>query len=556
MVLPANMAKAVYSDPGIEQYRGNPLIEALPPIMTTQQIKQGLSGSIKFDPKDIYVDGPWRVHVISQLLDDFFQPISRHLQLESKLSIMIRQGYVGRNLSDGSLNAHLQNGYERVMSGELDVFRFEQVKSTARSLSLIGCSGSGKSSTINRILATYPQVIYHEQYNFTQIVYLKLDCPHDGSLKSLCHHFFRAIDAVLHTDYERKYALKRHSVETLMALMSQIANVHAIGVLVIDEIQHLSMSRSGGVEKMLNFFVTLVNVIGLPVVMVGTPKARPIFEMDLRSARRGAGFGSLLWEPMQATKPSVDPETNQFKPTEWMAFTDKLWQYQWLQRREESLSDEVRDCWFELSQGVLDIVVKLFVLAQLRAIVTRIERITPQLLRQVYEDELKPVHAMLAALRSRDPELIARYSDLSIPDIDKKILVLSAKIEEAKASQDSHQNRYGGNEQAIRLHNLLMGMDCHSELIVPLIERAFSSYPNLSVRELMPIVLDWYNLDEKPEKKTKPKFAGIGQKEWHTLYSDDLRFKFSQCGKGNLLYPAFKKAGLTFDVDDWLSRMG
>ena len=29
MVLPANMAKAVYNDPGIEQYRGNPLIEAL-----------------------------------------------------------------------------------------------------------------------------------------------------------------------------------------------------------------------------------------------------------------------------------------------------------------------------------------------------------------------------------------------------------------------------------------------------------------------------------------------------------------------------------------------
>nr|WP_249431662.1 hypothetical protein [Enterobacter kobei] len=72
----------------------------------------------------------------------------------------------------------------------------------------------------------------------------------------------------------------------------------------------------------------------------------------------------------------------------------------------------------------------------------------------------------------------------------------------------------------------------------------------------MPIVLDWYNSEEKPEKKTKPKLAGIRQKEWHTLHSDDLRFKFSQCGKGNLLYPAFKKAGLTFDVDDWLRRMG
>lgn len=556
MGLPANMAKAVYSDPGIEPYRGNPLIEALPPIMTMQQIKQGLSGSIQFDPKDIYVDGPWRVHLISQLLDDFFQPISRHLQLESKLSIMIRQGYVGRNLNDGSLNAHLQNGYERVMSGELNVFRFEQVKSTARSLSLIGCSGSGKSSTISRILATYPQVIYHEQYNFTQIVYLKLDCPHDGSLKSLCHHFFRAIDAVLCTDYERKYALKRHSVETLMALMSQISNVHAIGVLVIDEIQHLSMSRSGGVEKMLNFFVTLVNVIGLPVVMVGTPKARPIFEMDLRSARRGAGFGSLLWEPMEAIKPRVDPDTNQLKPTEWMAFTNKLWQYQWLQRREEVLSDEVRDCWFELSQGVLDIVVKLFVLAQLRAIATRVERITPQLLRQVYEDELKPVHSMLAALRSRDPELIARYSDLSIPDIDKKILLLSTKIDEAKTSSDSHQNRYAGNEQAIRLHNLLVGMDCHSELIPSLIERAFHLYPNLAVRELMPIVLDWYNTDGKPTDSIQPKPIRLRQKEWHTLHSDDLRFRFSQCDKSRPLYSEFRQSGIVFDVDDWLRKIG
>jgi len=264
MEMPRNMRNAVYQDSGVDKYRGNPLIEALPPIMNVSQIKDGLSGNIKFDPKDIFAESSRRVHIIAQLLDDFFQPIANHLQLETKISIMIRQGYIGRNLDDGTWNSHMQNGYERVMTGNMEVFRFEQAKSTARSLSLIGCSGSGKSTTLNRILATYPQVIFHEKYNFTQIVYLKLDCPHDGSLKNLCYHFFRAIDEVLNTNYEAKYALKRHSVETLLALMSQIANVHAIGVLVIDEIQHLNLKGSGGVEKMLNFFVTLVNVIGLP----------------------------------------------------------------------------------------------------------------------------------------------------------------------------------------------------------------------------------------------------------------------------------------------------
>ncbi|WP_232005638.1 ATP-binding protein [Pseudodesulfovibrio profundus] len=299
------------------QHQGNPLIEALPPLMDTRQVREGLAGNVHFDPQSIYAGGRERAHIISSLLDDFFQPLSAHVQLEEKISIMIRRGYVGRNLADGSLNTHLQNGYERVMKGDLEVNRFAHAQSTASSLSLIGCSGSGKSTTITRIFATYPQVIYHEDYNFTQITYLKIDCPHDGTLKNLCIQFFRALDRILHTDYETKIAGKRLGIEQLLAMMSQVANAHAVGVLVIDEIQHLDRRRAGGVDKMLNFFVTLVNTIGLPVIFVGTPKARPIFEKDLRSARRGAGFGSLIWEPMKS------PEFNKKASREWIAFTNE-----------------------------------------------------------------------------------------------------------------------------------------------------------------------------------------------------------------------------------------
>lgn len=107
--------------------------------------------------------------------------------------MMIREGYVGRNPKDGSLNTHLQNGYERLMSGKDDMIRFPTANSTARSLAFIGCSGSGKTTTLNKVLSTYPQVIYHSELNFTQIVYLRVDCPHDGSLKSLCLHFLEQL---------------------------------------------------------------------------------------------------------------------------------------------------------------------------------------------------------------------------------------------------------------------------------------------------------------------------------------------------------------------------
>lgn len=62
-----------------------------------------------------------------------------------------------------------------------------------------------------------------------------------------------------------------------------------------------------------------------------------------------------------------------------MAFTDNLWKQQLLNQRDEFLSDEIRHVWYDLSQGIIDIVVKLFVLAQLRAIAANKERITSKL---------------------------------------------------------------------------------------------------------------------------------------------------------------------------------
>ncbi|TKB47015.1 transcriptional antiterminator [Ferrimonas sediminicola] len=551
MPLPENFIDAIYRDPGLERYRGNPLIEALPPVMDLKAMKASLTGKVDFNHQDCFDKGHLRAHQISSLLDDFFQPLSIHRQLEEKISILIRAGYVGRNIADGSLNRKMQEGYKRIMSGATSDYRFSQSNSTAKSLSLIGCSGSGKSSTVNRILATYPQVIYHPKYNFIQLPYLRIECPSDGSLKSLCLNFFREVDRTLHTEYEKTYARKRHSPEVLLSLMGQVATQRAIGVLVIDEIQRLTLKRSVSKEAMLEFFVALVNVIGVPVVLVGTPKARPIFELELQAGRRSAGFGSLFWEPMQHGPTRVDPRTGMPRRTEWQAFTDKLWQYQWLTNREEVLSDAVRDCWFDLSQGVLDIVVKLFVLAQMRAISTGLERITVKLLRTVYEQELKPVHPMLDALRRGDPELITKYSDLQLPGIDKRILQLRKAIDERQAKQEPDQP-FSGNETASRLHTMLQALGCESKLLQPLIENALKDYPKLSIPELSSIILDWYHKPAKP-KKTKPETVKVA--EWGTLPSEDLRFKFSQAQKGKL-YEELTYGAELFDVPSWLKKVG
>ncbi|CAE7866489.1 tnsC [Symbiodinium microadriaticum] len=537
------MVEAVYRDTGVPKYQGNPLIEALPPILAKNQLKAGLSRKIERPGADKYADGQTRIHIVSQLMDDYFQPLARHAELETKLSVMLREGYVGRNLANGDLNSHIQNSYERIMQGDVNAVRFDHVESTAKSLSFIGCSGSGKTSSINRILQNYPQLIFHKEQNFIQIVFLKVDCPHDGSLKNLCHNFFREIDAVLGTAYVRKYLEKRHSVDRLIAIMAHIANTHAIGLLVIDEIQHLSARRSGGAELMLNFFVTLVNKVSIPVVMVGTPKARSVFEADLRSARRGAGFGALLWEPLE--RPDSDKEMSR---TEWGAFTNQLWRYQWLTKAEPVIPEDVRETWYDLSQGILDVVIKLFVLSQIRAIATGIERVTAALMRKVYQDELKPIHPMIEALQSGDTTRIAQYSDLTVPDVDRKILEFQQLLQ-TKAQELDIASKYRGNDQAIRLHNMLVSMDLESDLLEPLIDRAFKDHPNLKMPELIPLIMDWYkNAEMGKPARPRRKVKTVKQKDWQTLDPDDLRFLFSQAAKPEELVGVMDRDELIYSV--------
>ena len=542
---------AVYQTAKLSAYQGNPLIEALPPLNSFLNDSSALKGSLRCTIEDIHLNGVERAHCICRIIDDFFQPLSQHIQLHERLSLMIRGGYVGRNPETGDWAKHIQNGYERVISGDLKAIKFTDVNSTAQSMTLIGCSGNGKTTAMKQLLSLYPQVIYHPDRNFEQVVYLKIDCSHDGSLKELCLNFFRAMDRALGTtNYQKQYSTsKRPSIETLLAAMAQVANSHAVGVLIIDEIQHLSRSRSGGSEKMLNFFVTLVNTIGLPVILVGTPRAREIFEADMRSARRGSGLGAIFWDPMEEGR-------------EWKALTDKLWSLQWVQKRDEVLSDEIRALWYDLSQGVLDIVVKLFVLCQLRAIATRVERITPKLMQQVYQDELKPVHPMLAALRSGDVEEMIKFSDLKLSDTDKRLLELRQRVaESAQQTPEEFAYQQLRTDEERRVYMALKD-EFDSTLLAPVIRQLFDQNPELTWIGLLPMVNDQLTKSEQlqPKKEAKPnkgaRASSIKRAQWHTLDSDDLRFVYSQSDSDTEMYSAMSKSGLVLNIQSLLEKAG
>ena len=81
---------------------------------------------------------------------------------------------------------------------------------------------------------------------------------------------------------------------------------------------------------------------------------------------------------------------------------------------------------YELSQGVPDIVVKLFCIAQARAILLADgptdECLTVELLEDVFEEEFSIVKPMLEALSSGNKRVLEQCNDLVIPEIESTLI--------------------------------------------------------------------------------------------------------------------------------------
>lgn len=265
-------------------------------------------------------------------------------------------------------------------------------------------------------------------------------------------------------------------------------------------------------------------------------------------------------------EPNTVSSNGNVEKSEWNAFTDKLWRYQWLTKADITLSDEIRSKWYELSQGILDIVVKLFVLAQFRAIDSGIERITVKVLEKTYQEELKPIHPMINALQSGNANRIAQYSDLVIPDIDHKVLVLQEKITHRFEGIDDEAT-YQGHEQSIRLHRLLKEIGYDSSLLPNVITQIFNDFPNIEIKQAMPVVMQilaenkdnltiqspYSNAGSKSNSLKSTKVKSLVVKEWHTLDNEDLRFQFSQKEDGKLFYEHLKEnTSIIFDLEAFM----
>lgn len=404
---------AEYKEQKISDYAGNPLIEALPPILESEDdVIDAFYNFPMISDEEKRLSPRLKSHILWRV-KSFLQPLPAHIRLESIVSTLIRNSYKSRNPLDIQYKRKIQvlNHIKIIDQCTIDDIEtaYHGFSTTAECAIINGVSGAGKTTAINSTLHLYPQVIRHESYygkplTRTQIVWLKVDCPFDGNFATLCRSVFKEIDKLTGERWLEKYGYLTRSTSTMVMHLTTLLTNYNVGVLVIDEIQHLSKLKGEAVD-MLDFFVTLTNMFSVPIIFIGTSKARSLFQTNFRLARRVQSGGYIEMGPLK--RGSI----------EWDTLLESLWEFNVLDEETE-LDEKMREVFYDECQGVISIAVMLFMCSQSRSLLNQMKKMTPSIIKETATNDLRFTQPMIIALRSGDPLKIAEFDDIRINEED------------------------------------------------------------------------------------------------------------------------------------------
>jgi len=274
----------------------NVLIAALPPKMSKHQFREMMTVAPNLYRVSSAADSDTMVIAVINEFRKLRFALPDHYLLYEKIYQLIVQGYVNRNPQKPEFIAWQYD----IATGRNDDERHVSTdgKSTADTIFVTGPSGFGKTTTCDKIIwQSFPKVISHNKDGFKepQIVYVKVDMPHDASRGELIHRMLKDIDKSLEvadyksTNYAASIELKngrRVPIAKMVDILHTVLNRHHVGVFIIDEFQNLEVASERYRDEMIQFFDDLSNSLEIPHIKIGTPNTILLFLQKIRHLRR------------------------------------------------------------------------------------------------------------------------------------------------------------------------------------------------------------------------------------------------------------------------------
>ena len=271
------------------------------------------------------------------------------------------------------------------------------------SFTIIGTSGIGKSSTINRAIELLSEngIIESEKPQTKIIPCVVVQCPFDSSVKGLLLEILRKVDEAIESDYYKKSLKIRVTTDMLIGCVSQVAINH-IGLLVVDEIQNVVGNTHG--NSLVAMLTQLINNSGISICMVGTPESTAFFEGAMQLARRSLG---LQYQSLEYDRYFYD-------------FCDTLFSYQYTNQKTE-ITDSIVRWLYEHSGGIISVVVSLIHDAQEIAILNGKEALCLETLNEAYKKRLTLLHGYIAPSIKQGKQTTTRQKrKIPLPEKESK----------------------------------------------------------------------------------------------------------------------------------------
>lgn len=399
--------EANYRPTGVRRYDGNPFIEAMPTLETSKnaildRLEHYPTRPTKADRKKTELVRAAEVGCINEIV----YPFAEYKRAGVDLTMNIRESYVARNPLTGE-DAQRRHAIATAADPNADVQLPKNWTSSAKGQTLLGISGSGKTTFATAFSLPYQVVIEHRTYNgqkltCRQIPWVSVRMSHDATLKSLCLQFFEVVDGILgNTNYQR-HARSVRSISRMVLHIAQVATAASIGVIFIDEVQNLKAANGTNATFVLNLFSEIIERAGVSLVIAGTPALASVIDENVRNLRKLNSGGESNFVQMREGDPEFD------------AFCDVYWDYQFV-KNPVRLDKEIRRAWHRAGAGNPAFTAMAFMLAQRNEIGGR-EVIDVAAFDRVSRVNMAILEPAIAALRSGKASLLRNFDDLLFKD--------------------------------------------------------------------------------------------------------------------------------------------
>lgn len=381
----------------------NPLTQHLPQRLSVHECRHHL----RYDPSKAWGGLPPN-DLREEMANDVkrtFAPTDIATKTVSALQNML---YTGLKYRDPRVANNRRSLYETGAMLGSELRNLPWFPTYAAGATVRGITGCGKSLCIERfLLPRFDQVYTHGKredcgwLKMSQLAYLIVPMPADGSRGGLLLEIAMQMDTILGTDYSAQLRSRYKTVEKGLVAVLHWLSLHRCGLLVIEEAQERHSTAVVFGSDFVTFFLRVLN-FGIPLVLVGNPLAFKNIDSFSQDVRRFSEGGKFHFDPV-----------SDYRSKAWKEdLVPVIWGFNVFSNPDEPV-DGLNQMLWEMTGGIPDALCRLRRVTLQTAALDDKQRVLKKHIEYAYESEVyAPMRPLIRPFVTKNPLLLKPFMDI------------------------------------------------------------------------------------------------------------------------------------------------